>query len=83
MFQDSRVFWFKLRPHYSLIWIALAVLVIGLVAAVPFVQAARADDLEAHSRAGIILIATITVAGVMIIGATSRLWFRHLHERGR
>jgi hypothetical protein len=83
MFQDSRLFWFKLRPHYSVIWIALVVLVVGLIAAVPFVQAARAGDLEAHSRAGIIMVATITIAGVLIIGATSRLWFSHLHERGR
>ena len=83
MFQDSRVFWFKLRPHYSLIWIALAVLVVGLIAAVPFVQAAKAGDLEAHSRAGMIMTVTITIAGIMIIGATSRFWFAHLHDRGR
>jgi len=71
---------FKMKPQRGTLWLAIAILALGCVA---FFDGHRdPGDIVAHDRSNAFLAITIVVSGVLLIIATSRMWFKHLwHDR--
>ncbi len=71
---------FKMKPQAGTLWLAMIILALG---GVVFLDGHKdPGDIPAHGRANIILVISIVVSGILLIIATSRMWFKHLwHDR--
>lgn len=77
---SDRVPMFKMRPNTGLLVVALFVLIVGgLFSAYFFTEDAYSDDFH---RGIFALVVTVVLCLLLVIAATSRMWFRHLwHHR--
>ena len=73
---------FKMKPQRGTLWVSILVLVIGAVA---YYDGHRdPGDISAQDRANLFLAISIVLSGILMIIATSRMWFSHLwHDRYR
>ncbi len=71
---------FKMRPQKGLLWGALVVLALG--GAFYFDGHSDPGNPSAANRGNFALAVSIVVAGLMVVVATARMWFKHLwHDR--
>jgi hypothetical protein len=77
---QSGVPMFKMRPQRGMLWVSVVILLIGVIAFWDGHQ--DPGDIAAQDRSNIFLVVSIVLSGVLIIVATSRMWFKHLwHDR--
>lgn len=71
---------FRMKPRYGTLIVAVLVLLVGIMG---FYDAHNdPGNLDAQSRGKLLLAVCIVIFGVLVIIATSRMWFRHLwHQR--
>ena len=76
----GRVPMFKMKPQRGTLWLAIVAFLVGVVA---FFDGHRdPGDIAAHDRANAFLAVAVVVSGILMIIATSRMWFKHLwHDR--
>jgi hypothetical protein len=71
---------FKMKAQRGTLWMAIIILLLG----VGFFLEGHRDpgDIPAHERSNLLLALSIVVSGILLIIATSRMWFKHLwHDR--
>ncbi len=78
--QSGKVPMFRMKPQRGTLWLAVFVLLFGAVA---FLDGHKdPGDIAAQDRSNLVLTLSIVVSGVLMIVATSRMWFKHLwHDR--
>jgi hypothetical protein len=78
--QSGRVPMFKMRPQRGTLWLAIIVFLLGALA---FYDGHRdPGDIAAQDRSNFALALSVMGSGVLMIVATSRMWFKHLwHDR--
>lgn len=71
---------FKMKPQRGTLWLAIIILLLGCVT---FLDGHKdPGDVPAQDRANIVLTLSIIISGILLIIATSRMWFKHLwHDR--
>jgi hypothetical protein len=80
--QSGRVPMFKMKPQRGTLWLAIIILLIGVVAY--FDGHKDQGNITAAERSNLILTLSIILSGILIIISTSRMWFKHLwHDRYR
>jgi len=80
--QGGKVPMFKMKPQRGTMWIAIVVFLLGLA----FYYDGHQDpgDIQAHERSNLVFVISIVVSGLLMIVATSKMWFKHLwHDRYR
>ena len=71
---------FKMKPQRGTLWVSIIVLVVGALAFWDGHQ--DPGNIGAQERANLFLALSIVISGVLMIIATSRMWFSHLwHDR--
>ena len=77
---SGRVPSFRMKPQYGTLMVAFVILVVGILGF--YESHSDPGNLDAEKRGYLLLAICIVVSGVLIITATSRMWFRHLwHQR--
>ena len=80
MIGGGRVPMFRMKLPLAPVIAAIIVLFFG--AAVYFDAHRDPGDLPAHERARFILAISVVIAGILVIIATGRMWYKHLwHDR--
>ncbi len=78
--QSGKVPMFKMRPQGGTLWLAVFVLLFGAIAF--FDGHKDPGDIAAQDRSNLVLTLSIVISGILMILATSRMWFKHLwHDR--
>lgn len=78
--QSGKVPMFKMKPQRGTLWLAIIILCLGVLAF--FDGHKDPGDIAAQDRSNIFLTLSIIVSGILMIVATSRMWFKHLwHDR--
>ncbi len=78
--QSGKVPMFRMKPQRGTLWMAISVIILGAVAF--FNGHTDPGDIPAQDRGHAFLAVSIVVSGVLLIVATSRMWFKHLrHDR--
>lgn len=78
--QSGKVPMFKMKPQSGTLWVSVIMLLLG--AAAFFDGHKDPGDIAAQDRSNLALALSIVVSGVLMIVATSRMWFKHLwHDR--
>ena len=73
---------FRMKPQPGYLWAAIIVLLMGVL--IYFEGHRDPGNVPAHERSTLILVISIIASGVLLIIATSRMWFKHLwHDRYR
>jgi hypothetical protein len=69
-----------MKPQRGTLWLSIIILVIGAVA---FWDGHRdPGNIAAQDRSNLFLALSIIISGILMIIATSRMWFAHLwHDR--
>ncbi len=78
--QSGKVPMFKMRPQRGTLWLAIVILGVGVAA---YLDGHKdPGNIPAQDRSQAILAVSIVVAGILMVVATSRMWFKHLwHDR--
>lgn len=80
MIGGGQVPMFKLKLPRGPIFGALALVLLG--GAVYYKEQRDPGDLESHKMAILIMAVCVVLAGILVIIATARMWYRHLwHDR--
>lgn len=71
---------FKMKPQPLPMIGSLAVIILGVLL---WIQGhSDPGNIPAHNRSNLILVISIVIGGLLLIVATSRMWFKHLwHDR--
>lgn len=81
MFDPGQVMAFRLRPHWGVLGWAGVIFVLGSIITALLWGEYRDGRIAAREEACLVAGITLLLVGVMVIGATSRLWFRSLYNK--
>ncbi len=74
---------FKFKPYWPAVWSALLIIGSGSLVAYSMLKDGRYLEPDIMNRARFIIVAAVILSGILIIGGTSRFWFRHLYPKRR
>ncbi len=82
MLSNNRIIWNRVKPNYFLIWLAVLILWLGLMVAVYYMRTEQPASIDDRTHAYLAVGISIALAGILVIIATNRYWFRSLRKRG-